>query len=537
MVERAATATASKEGSDPLIGRVINDKFKILSFIARGGMGKVYRAEQAPLGRVCALKVLNANYTGDHDPEFHKRFFLEASLTSKLRHPNTVTIFDYGQTEDGIYYMAMEYLEGYTLHRAIRQVGHLPEDRTIHIARQICRSLREAHSLGVVHRDLKPANVYLLEHGDEPDFVKVLDFGLVKDATAGAEELTQAGLFMGSPKYMAPEQIQGGTVDGRTDIYALGIMMYEMITGKVPFDHAKSLEILMMHVREPPAPMRKVNPAVRVSPALEETILRAMAKDQNERFRSMDEVLAALKRLGPLVAPEPSASLTADRPSTTGSGPTASRIVRGAGAALAVPQTADGPAPGSVTGEVSIASAALAPAPVPAIAQPAKSGSPLPLIVAVVGVIALGLSLAYAMMHAGGASHATAAAPASSQPAAVTGTQAAASGAPSAAPSAAAPPDAKPVAEVDFNALSPSSAAPAAPAAPQAPAKPASAAPSRPQEKPRPAAASPAPPPAPAKPPAAAAPPAGNKPAADCNPSYYYDADGNKHFKPECFGH
>src|SRR5580704_1719104 len=219
MVDRP-TAAASKEAApDPLIGRVINEKFKILSFIARGGMGKVYRAEQTPLGRVCAVKVLNPNYTGEHDPEFHKRFFLEASMTSKLRHPNTVTIFDYGHTEDGIYYMAMEYLEGYTLHRAIRQVGHLPEERAAHIARQICRSLREAHSLGVVHRDLKPANVYLLEHGDEPDFVKVLDFGLVKDVSSDGEELTKAGLFMGSPKYMAPEQINGAPIDGRTDVY------------------------------------------------------------------------------------------------------------------------------------------------------------------------------------------------------------------------------------------------------------------------------------------------------------------------------
>src|SRR5579872_6413628 len=270
-----ASSKEKESAADPLIGRVINDKFKILGFIAKGGMGKVYRAEQAPLGRVCALKVLNANYTGEHDPEFHKRFFLEASMTSKLRHPNTVTIFDYGQTTDGVYYMAMEYLEGYTLHRAIRQVGHLPEERTAHIARQICRSLREAHSMGVVHRDLKPANVYLLEHGDEPDYVKVLDFGLVKDIqNSDAEELTQAGLFMGSPKYMAPEQIQGGTVDARTDIYALGIIMYEMMTGKVRFDAPKSLDILMAHVRDEVPPLKKMNPSIRVTPPMEEAIFR-----------------------------------------------------------------------------------------------------------------------------------------------------------------------------------------------------------------------------------------------------------------------
>src|SRR6201992_3318 len=182
MGDRAQAAMSKSTGApDPLIGRVVNDRFKITALIARGGMGKVYRAEQAPLGRVCAVKVLNPSYAGEQDPEFHKRFFLEASIASKLTHPNTVTIFDYGKTDDDIYYIAMELLEGRTLHRALREQGPFLPDRTMHIARQICRSLREAHGMGVIHRDLKPANVYLLQHGDEGDVVKVLDFGLVKN--------------------------------------------------------------------------------------------------------------------------------------------------------------------------------------------------------------------------------------------------------------------------------------------------------------------------------------------------------------------
>jgi serine/threonine protein kinase len=301
MADRAQAAMSKSTGApDPLIGRLINDRFKITALIARGGMGKVYRAEQAPLGRVCAIKVLNPNYAGEHDPEFHKRFFLEASIASKLTHPNTVTIFDYGRTDDDIYYMAMEYLEWHTLHRAIREAGSFPEERGAHIARQICRALREAHSLGVIHRDLKPANIFLVEHGDETDFVKVLDFGLVKDVSEGkpAEELTQTGLFMGSPKYMAPEQIRGDRVDARTDIYSLGIIMYEMCTGKVPFDRPNSVNILMAHVNEEAPPLRQMNPNINPSPAFEETVLRCMAKDPDTRFRSMDEVLAALKRVG-----------------------------------------------------------------------------------------------------------------------------------------------------------------------------------------------------------------------------------------------
>src|SRR5580692_1669314 len=302
MTDRSAAATPQGPTVvDPLIGRVVNDRFRITDVLARGGMGKIYRAEQAPLGRVCALKVLSpSSGAGEHDGEFHKRFFLEASIASKLTHPNTVTIFDYGRTEDDIYYMAMEYLEGHTLHRAIREAGHFPEERAAHVARQICRALREAHSLGVIHRDLKPANIFLVEHGDETDFVKVLDFGLVKNVSGDGkgEDLTQAGLFMGSPKYMAPEQIRGDRVDARTDIYALGIIMYEMITGKVPFDRPNSVNILMAHVNEEAPAMRQMNPNITLSPAFEETVMRCMAKDPDQRFRSMDEVLAALKRVG-----------------------------------------------------------------------------------------------------------------------------------------------------------------------------------------------------------------------------------------------
>jgi len=539
MADRGAAAVSREGTPDPLLGRVINDKFKVLSFIARGGMGKVYRAEQMPLGRVCALKVLNANYTGEHDPEFHKRFFLEASMTSKLRHPSTVTIFDYGQTTDGIYYMAMEYLEGYTLHRAIRQFGHLPEERSAHIARQICRSLREAHLLGVVHRDLKPANVYLLEHGDEPDFVKVLDFGLVKEvARTDGEELTKAGLFMGSPKYMAPEQISGAPIDARTDIYALGVIMYEMVTGKVPFDHPKSLDILMAKMKEEIPPIHTMNPAARVSPAMEEAILRSMAKDPNDRFRSMDEVLAALKRLGPTTGVEPSASLTADRLSLSG-GTDASRIVRGVGAAMAVPEGA--------SDEYEEASAAAGPE---AAGERAARGAGVYLLAgAIVFVLALAIGIGYAKMRAApGPVRAVATAPAVLPPAVtvtVTMPESAARAAPvaaaSVAPIATAPaapvgaPSAageattargpvKPIAEGDVSSAPMSSPGVAvAPGAPGAKVTPA-ALPAKPKA-------------AVAKGPGGGAAPAAPKPASDCNPSYYYDSDGNKHFKPECFSH
>jgi serine/threonine protein kinase len=408
MTERASSAALSKSSGtpDPLIGRVINDRFKITALIARGGMGKVYRAEQAPLGRVCAIKVLNPNYAGEHDPEFHKRFFLEASIASKLTHPNTVTIFDYGRTDDEIYYMAMEYLEGHTLHRAIREAGHFPEERGAHIARQICRALREAHSLGVIHRDLKPANIFLVEHGDETDFVKVLDFGLVKNVSGDGkgEDLTQTGLFMGSPKYMAPEQIRGDKVDARTDIYALGIIMYEMTTGKVPFDRPNSVNILMAHVNEDAPPMRQMNPNIQLSPAFEETVGRCMAKDPDQRFRSMDEVLAALKRMG-------GAALTATISgvgtgeyrslSGSGSGPQVTQngnASSGANPAFLSPSGSD---PGSIPSPLTVPSDSPAVG-APLITQPpGKSGSKGMLVAAVVGALALAGIFGYVMLRPG----------------------------------------------------------------------------------------------------------------------------------------
>jgi hypothetical protein len=303
--------TSKSAAPDPLVGRVIGGRFKLTALIARGGMGKVYRAEQAPLGRVCAVKVLNTNYVGEGDPEFQRRFFREASITSKISHPNCVTIFDYGKTDDDIYFMAMEYLEGQTLHAALRKSGVMDEIRVGRIIAQVCRAVREAHQLGVIHRDLKPANIFLTRPNgvrrdatgsaaepEEEDFVKVLDFGLVKSLRELPEEqLTQTGLFMGSPKYMAPEQIQGGHVDERTDIYSLGIIMYELLAGKVPFERPSSVNILMAHVGEPPPPMRAVNPNLVCSPAFEEIVMACIAKDPNARIASMDMLLQAIRRV------------------------------------------------------------------------------------------------------------------------------------------------------------------------------------------------------------------------------------------------
>jgi serine/threonine-protein kinase len=291
------TTTSPKQSpQDELIGRVINDRFRIISVIARGGMGRVYRAEQVPLGRLVAIKTLdprNGNSGEENDPQFQQRFFLEASVASKLQHPNTVTVFDYGRTADGVYFIAMELVEGRSLHHAIREEAPISADRTVHVAMQIARSLREAHRLDVIHRDLKPGNVLLTRHGDEDDFVKVLDFGLVKHVESESEqELTKAGLFMGSPKYMSPEQIRGERVDARSDVYALGVVMYEMITGKVPFERENTVKVLMAHMHEPVPPIQVAD----CPPGLNELIMRCLSKRPEGRPSSMDDVILMLKQ-------------------------------------------------------------------------------------------------------------------------------------------------------------------------------------------------------------------------------------------------
>ncbi len=303
--QRAAEASAAPK-KDGLIGRVINDRFKILELIARGGMGRVYRARQEPLGREVALKVLDPRYKGDEDPEFQARFFLEASTAAKLSHPNTVTVFDYGKTSDDIYFIVMELVEGRTLSSMLKSMGALPPQRAIHIALQMARSVREAHGLGVIHRDLKPANVLITTHADEEDFVKVLDFGLVKDLEDN-QELTQQGLFMGSPKYMSPEQIQGGRVDARTDVYSLGVIIYYMLTGKVPFEGATQVQTLMAHVKNQVPPMERED-GVPIPQELQNVVLRSLSKDIEIRYPSMNDLILALKQASGLMGAPMSSS-------------------------------------------------------------------------------------------------------------------------------------------------------------------------------------------------------------------------------------
>ncbi|XYH99022.1 serine/threonine protein kinase [Sorangium sp. So ce1128] len=296
--ENVVDEVARSEPIDPLLGRVLNGKFKILSMLATGGMGTIYRGEQIPLGRAVAIKVLIPNQASRQlDPNFHKRFFLEASILARLQHPNIVTVFDYGRIEaddQERYFMAMEFLEGETLFRRVRRQGRLPPPEAMRIARQIARGLREAHKHGVVHRDLKPSNIMLVSNEDSEEAVKILDFGLVKQLGDDSEELTQQGAFLGSPRFMSPEQISHGKVDLRTDIYSLGVILYQMLCGKVPFESEKSIQILMAHLQQPVPRMKERNPDIDIPEPLEALVMRCLAKDPDGRPATMDALIQGL---------------------------------------------------------------------------------------------------------------------------------------------------------------------------------------------------------------------------------------------------
>lgn len=282
---------------DPLVGKVLSGRFQIMAPLGKGGMGRVYKALQTPLDRIVALKVLNPKYDSSKDPGFERRFFLEASMTAKLKHPNTITVHDYGRTDDGIFFIAMEYVEGQTLQQVLKQERRLPWPRAVAVAAQIARSLREAHKLGLVHRDLKPANVMVLDEGTGGDTVKVLDFGLVKafseeERKPADAEITQAGVLLGSPLYMAPEQAKS-EADPRTDIYALGVVLFQMLAGRPPFEGKESIDIIVKHIREPPPSVRALAPETPLE--IEAIVLRCLEKDPQHRYQSMDEVLEAFR--------------------------------------------------------------------------------------------------------------------------------------------------------------------------------------------------------------------------------------------------
>jgi serine/threonine-protein kinase len=289
---------------DPLVGTVLGDRYRILSRIGVGGMGAVYRAEHTMMKREVAVKVLLPEFGGRD--EFARRFEREAQSASRLAHPNIITVTDFGRTADGSLFLAMELLAGHSLTSVIK-AGPLPRDRALAIARQMLDALEHAHGAGVVHRDLKPDNIMLLERSARADIVKILDFGIAKvsEPASGREALTQAGVIFGTPDYLSPEQALGEPVDARADIYAAGVILFEMLTGRRPYESEDKVRIISMHLSHPLPRMRDVSPAVDVPLPIEQAVLQALEKQREHRFASAAAFQAALEDAEAVVAASP----------------------------------------------------------------------------------------------------------------------------------------------------------------------------------------------------------------------------------------
>ncbi|HEY4238200.1 MAG TPA: protein kinase [Kofleriaceae bacterium] len=268
--------------NDPFVGKVIDGRYEIQQRVGEGGMGVVYKARQLSIDRIIALKMLNQQMA--QDPTWVQRFYNEAKACSRLQHPNTIRMFDFGQTQDARLFMTMEFLDGISLRQAINNTGLAP-NRVVKVLIQCCASLAEAHSIGIIHRDIKPDNVFLLNMAGSPDFVKLLDFSVAK-LLEGDRMKTQAGVVFGTPQYMSPEQGRGLPLDARSDLYALGILAFEMLTGNVPFNDDNPMTVIQMHLQAQIPPMPQTVPY-----SVQQIVRRALEKDANRRYQSAGEMM------------------------------------------------------------------------------------------------------------------------------------------------------------------------------------------------------------------------------------------------------
>jgi hypothetical protein len=319
------------DSAEALIGRVFDGRYRIERVLGRGGMGVVYVAEQLSMAKQVALKVLPRHLS--EDPSQVQRFNHEALASSHLRHPHTIRVFDYGKSEDGHLYIAMELLQGEVLSRIVRRERGLPAARVVHIARQVVKSIGEAHQAGLVHRDLKPDNIFLCDFFGEKDYVKVLDFGIAKftDGGGGDQAHTATGFIAGTPLYIAPEQALGEPVAPRSDLYALGAILYECLVGSPPFRADTPIAIVMKQIHEAPPPLRSVKADVQVPPDLEALVFQLLRKRPADRPATAEEVGSLLDDIAQGMAGPPSARRFR---SVLDSGLDEATIVTGSGTAI-----------------------------------------------------------------------------------------------------------------------------------------------------------------------------------------------------------
>lgn len=289
---RDRTPLASPAGTG-LIGQVIGERYRVIRRLGGGGMGDVYLAEHVLMGRPSAVKVISPNLT--QDPDAAGRFHREATNASKISHPNVAAIYDFGLTPDGLVYLAMEFVDGRTLREELSRTGPLPATRVATIVRQCAHGLQAAHDLGIVHRDLKPDNIMLAGPAGGVDAVKLVDFGVAKamgHAARGGQEVTRAGMVVGTPEYMAPEQLAGDPMDGRGDLYALGLVTYRMLTDALPFSAETAQETMVKRLTDPPLPINQVS-GRHFPDGIQRALDRALARRPQDRAATVGEFAEA----------------------------------------------------------------------------------------------------------------------------------------------------------------------------------------------------------------------------------------------------
>ena len=275
-----------------LVGQVVDGRYKVVERLGAGGMGTVYRAEHTEIRKPFALKVLLPELVDTED--MFKRFRQEAKAASSIGHPNIVEVSDFGTLPDGSPFFVMEYLAGQDLASMLKSRGPLPWQQAFELTIQICSALHAAHDAGILHRDVKPDNFFVVQREGVP-VVKVLDFGIAKLLGDDGSVVTRTGLFVGTPEYMSPEQAEGLELDRRVDVYGVGVMLYQLVTGRVPFKGRDEFEVLNKHVKEVPEPPSKKRPDASIPPEAEKVILRALLKDREERQQSVEELARELQ--------------------------------------------------------------------------------------------------------------------------------------------------------------------------------------------------------------------------------------------------
>ncbi|MBL9106771.1 MAG: serine/threonine protein kinase [Myxococcales bacterium] len=287
------------QGPDSLIGTLLGERYSLVRLIGQGGMGAVYQAHHVVIGKTIAVKVLSPDYS--RNPGDVQRFLQEARAASLIRHDHVVDIADFGYTEHGQAYLVMEYLEGEDLAETAQTVGRMPWFRVSNIVMQIGSALAAAHAKGIIHRDMKPENCFRVKRDGDADFIKVLDFGIAKivddKLSRPNVSLTIEGGVIGTPEYIAPELCRGQKADSRVDIYALGIIMYRLLTGVVPFtaENGNYMAVLSQHLTTPPTPPREAAPDAAIPEKIEQIVLRALEKDPARRYQKVEELIAALR--------------------------------------------------------------------------------------------------------------------------------------------------------------------------------------------------------------------------------------------------